>query len=147
MDPRVLKLRTPKDCEQFAKNVSERGRPDLAQEARRRAIEIRAESYGAETEAERQCLQAIYAYEELLSAKNGRRTRASRTWQMINRYGLLEAVERAVNRESDASGYTALAEMGLEDLSFEAIVSRYPDLFSQETVERANERISKRNDA
>jgi len=41
MDERVLRLTTPKDYEQFAKNVEEK-LPDLAREARRGAIELRA---------------------------------------------------------------------------------------------------------
>jgi len=142
MDERVEKLQTPEACERFAKNAEERDRPDLAQEARRKVVELRAEAYGAKTEAERECLEAVYAYEEILSAKNGRRTRASRTWQMINKHRILPAVERAVNRAHETAGYTALLEMGLEDDAFEAVVIKYPDLFFPEgAVERSRERI------
>jgi hypothetical protein len=84
MDERILRLNSAKDCEQFAKNVEGKF-PDLAREARRRAIELRAADHKAESEAEREALQAVYAYEEVLSAKNRKKTRASRTWQMINR--------------------------------------------------------------
>ena len=34
MDPRVAKLKTPQECETFAKNARERGAPQLAEEAR-----------------------------------------------------------------------------------------------------------------
>lgn len=141
MDERVKKLKTPEDCERFAKNAAECNRPDLAQEARKRAVELRAESYGAKSQAERECLEAVYAYEEILSAKNGRKTKASRTWQMIKKHGILPAVERAVNRPQEAAGYTALLEMGLEDFAFEAVVVKYPELFSKEAVARCEERI------
>lgn len=116
-------------------------RPDLALEARQRAIELKAGAHGAETEAERKCLEAIYAYEEILTARNKRRTRADRTWQMIKRHGILIAVERAVNRPKETAGYAALVEMGLEDFAFEAVVVRYPELFSEEAVARSKERI------
>ena len=142
MDERVKKLKTPRDCEIFAKNVTERGRPDLAQEARQRSVQLKAESYGATTDAERECLEAVYAYEEVLSAKNGKKTKASRTWQMIKKHGILPAVERAVNRPQETAGYTALLEMGLEDYAFEAVVQKYPGLFSEEAVARCAERIS-----
>jgi len=56
MDERVLRLKNPKDCEQFAKNV-EAKLPELAREARRRAIELRAAEYNAQSEAEREALQ------------------------------------------------------------------------------------------
>jgi hypothetical protein len=141
MDERVLKLKTPHECQIFAKNVSERGRPDLAQDARKRSLQLKAEIYGATTEAERECLEAVYAYEEVLSEKNGKKTSASRTWQMIKKHGILPAVERAVNRPQETAGYTALLEMGLEDYAFEAVVVKYPELFSAEAVERCAERI------
>jgi hypothetical protein len=140
MDERVTNLMTPEECERFAKNALERNRRDLADEARKKAVELRAQAHGAKTQAERECLEAIYAYEEVLTAKNGRRTRASRTWQMLKRHGILGAVERAVNREAETAGYTALLEMGLQDYAFEAVVIRYPELFSPETVQRSKAR-------
>jgi hypothetical protein len=141
MDERVMKLKTPEECEVFARNVAERGRSDLAQQAVKRAVELRAASYGAKTMAEQECLRAIYAYEELLTKKNGRRTKASRTWQMIHRHGILPAAERAVNREAPTQGYKALIEMGLQEYAFEAVILRYPKLFSPEAVRRSTERM------
>ena len=96
---------------------------------------------------EKEALQAVSAYEEILTRKNGKRTRASRTWQMINRHGILPAIERAVDRESDATGYLTLVEMHMTDLAFEAVVLRHPDNFSAETVERARQRLQDWKDA
>jgi len=142
MDEKVAKLKTPDECERFAKNALERNRRDLADEARKRAVELRAATYGAKTQAERECLEAVYAYEEVLSSKRGgRRIRASRTWQMIQRHGILGAVERAVNRDVETTGYTALLEMGLQDYAFEAVVVRHPELFSPETVRHSRMRV------
>ena len=67
MDERVRNLKTPEQCEIFARNATERDRPDLADEARVRGVQLRAESYGAKTDAEREAIQAIYAYEEVLT--------------------------------------------------------------------------------
>ncbi len=141
VDYRIMKLKTPKDCDIFAKNAEEHGRSDLAHEAHRKAIELKAEGHGAMTQAESECLEAVYAYERILTERNGRTTRASRTWQMIKRRGILPAVERAVNRPHETAGYTALLEMGLEKFAFEAVIVRYPDLFSDEAVQRSKERI------
>ncbi len=141
MDERVRKIKTAKGCEIFAKNAQERGRPDLANEAKRRAVEIRAEEYGAQSAAENEAIQAIYAYEEVLTRKNGKRTRASRTWQMIKRHGIIESVERAVNRDAETQGYTALVAMGLEDFAFEAVILRHPELFSEAAVKKSRERM------
>ncbi|OUR83988.1 hypothetical protein A9Q82_01545 [Cycloclasticus sp. 46_120_T64] len=141
MDDRVKKIDTPEKCEVFARNCIERGRDDLAQEAKERAVQLRAEAYGAETQAEREALEAVYAYEEVLSTKNGKKTRAGRTWQMITRHGIIGAVERAVNRPTETQGYTSLVEMGLKDYAFENVILRYPDLFSEQAVNISRERM------
>jgi len=140
MDKRIARLETPEECEQFILNVQARF-PDLARAARRRAVELRAATHGATTTAEREALEAVYAYERVLSEKRGKNVRASRTWPMIKRHGIIEAVERAVNRKADTAGYKALAEMGMQDLAFEAVVLRHPDVFSAEAVARSAERL------
>ena len=45
MDPRVENLKNVTDCESFAVNARERGAPDLADQACKRGIQIRAEVY------------------------------------------------------------------------------------------------------
>jgi hypothetical protein len=144
MNDLIAKLKTPDECAIFEKNVTERGRPDLALASRKRAVELHAIQHGAATDVERECLEAVFAYEQVLSAKNGKKTRASRTWPMIERHGILGAVERAVDRKDDAAGYTSLLEMGLEDYAFEAVILRHPTSFSSEAVNRAKARINAR---
>ena len=140
MDERVARLKTPEDCEQFAINIRLK-LPDLVQVARRRAVELRAASYGAESPAELAAVEAVYAYERVLSDAKGKKSRASRTWQMITRHGIIEAVERAVKRPVDPAGFTALAEIGMLDLAFESVVRRHPDVFSAEAVASSTERL------
>jgi hypothetical protein len=140
------RLTTAEECESLANNVQE-SNPALAIAARRRAVELRATKHGAKTVAEQEALRSVYAYEEGLSKKRGRRTRASRTWQMIDRHGIIGAVERAVNRKEETIGYTLLREMGMEDFAFEIVVVRYPNLFSPEAVTRSQARIDKWKDA
>ncbi|MGF1732144.1 hypothetical protein [Photobacterium kasasachensis] len=142
MDGRVLKLKTVESCEKFKSNALRLGESELAKQATLRAVAIRAEQYGCETEAERLAIEAVYAYEEVLSNRNGKKTRASRTWQMIERRGVIDAVERAVNREDVTQGYKSLAEMGLEEFAFEAVILKFPELFSQEVVKKSKERLS-----
>ena len=141
MDPRVAKLKTSKDCEKFAANAERLGLDDIVADARKRAVELRAQEHGSSTDAEKECLKAVYAYEEVISKKNGRRTRANRTWQMIKRHGIIGAAERAVNRDTETMGYRALEEMGLQEFAFEAVILRYPHLFSNEAVEKSRERL------
>ncbi len=141
MDPRVARLTNVADCESFAVNARERGAPELADQARKRAVQIRADSHGAQSEVERDCLQAVYAYEEILSAQKGRRQPASRTWQMIKKHGIIPAVERVVTKREVSSGFTALAEMGLMDYAFEAVILRHPESFSEEAISMSKQRM------
>lgn len=120
------------------------GDAELADQARKRAVQIRAQSYGANSDVERDCLQAVYAYEEVLSSQKGRRQSASRTWQMIKRHGIIPAVERVVTKREVSSGFTALADMGLMDYAFEAVILRHPDSFSAEAVAMSKQRMEGR---
>lgn len=140
MDERISRLTTPEQCEQVALNVESR-LPELAREARRRAVELRAAAHGAKSEAEREALEAVYAYEKVLSMTRGRNVRASRTWQMITRHGIIMAVERAVNRSRETTGYKALIDMGMQDFAFEAVICRHPNVFSPEALKRSKERL------
>lgn len=142
MDPRVAKLKTPQECETFANNARERGAPQLADEARQRAVQLRAEAHGSKTDVERECLEAVYAYEEVLSVQKGKKVHASRTWPMIRQHGVLPAVERIVMKRQESVGFTALAEMGLKDFAFEAVILRHPEHFSAEAVARSRERLA-----
>src|SRR3990167_10427443 len=92
MDPRIARAKTPQECESLAKNASDRNEPQLAKAAKKRAVELRALEHGAASDAEREALEAIYAVEEIATQRNGRKTKASRTWQSIARYGILENV-------------------------------------------------------
>lgn len=145
MDPRVAKLKTPEECATFARNVRERGAPELAEEALQRAVQLRAEAHGPKSDVERECLEAIYAYEEVLSAQKGKRQRASRTWPMIQERGILPAVERIVLKRAESAGYSALAEMGLKKFAFEAVILRHPEHFSPDAVARSRERLVEGN--
>jgi len=134
MSGHIAKLKTPDECVTFAKNALRLGRHDLVKEAKKKELQLKAKIYGATTEAEIEAIAAVFAYEEVLSRKNGKPTRASRTWPMIERYGIMAAVERAVNRNDVTMGYNALKEIGLEEFAFESVILRYPELFSSEAV-------------
>ncbi|HAX93262.1 MAG TPA: hypothetical protein DCY25_04815 [Bacteroidales bacterium] len=136
MDEIIRLLKTPEECEQIARLFVE-----LSNQARRKAIELRALSHGNERKVETELLKAIYAYEDVLAEKNKRRTKASRTWQMVKRHGIIEAAQRAANRPIDAPGYKTLVERGLEDLTFEAIIVRFPENFKKEVVEVSKRRL------
>lgn len=134
-------LETPAECDQLIANVEKRN-PELAKRAVRKKVELLAGKHAAESDAEIEALQVIYAYEEVLTKINGRRTKAARTWQLVKKYGVIGAVEKAVNRKDETMGYRVLVDMGLQDLAFEVIVLRYPHLFSPEALAISKKRMN-----
>jgi uncharacterized protein YecA (UPF0149 family) len=133
-------LKTPEDCEQVALNV-EAKQPAFAVAARRKAIEIKASTHKATTEAEEHALQAVYAYERVMTLARGRKTRATRQWQMVTKLGIITAMESIVKTPTESTGYEALVKMGMQDMSFEAVVLRHPDVFSAEAVAKSQQSI------
>jgi hypothetical protein len=142
MDELVLRCKTHEECLIFAKNATERGHPELAQQARIYSLELRANEHNPKSELERDALKALFAYEDVLTEKNRKTTRASRTREMIDNHGMIGAIERAVNRPDDPEGFTLLKNLGLDEFAFEHIVLRYPDRFSVEAQERAKTRLA-----
>jgi hypothetical protein len=64
---------------------------------------------------------------------------------MIERRGIIAAVEQVVSRSDESMGYEALVKAGMQDKAFEAVVVRHPEAFSARTVERARERLARRD--
>ena len=130
MDELVLRINDPELCYVFAKNARRRGRPELALQAYRRAVDLRAEEHGATSEAELDALRAIYAYEEALSYVKGKRTRATGTWQMVNRHGIFSTVLRRLRARDSEDMLPALKELGMADYSYQAVLDAHPEAFS-----------------
>ena len=78
----------------------------------------------------------------MLTRRNGKKTRATGTWQAIKRYGIIEAVQRAVSRPPEAVGNVTLRDLGLEDLTFEALVVRHEASFSEAAINASKARLA-----
>lgn len=137
MDPRVEKLKTPKECDDFIVNARARGREDLTREAHRHSVELRVKAHGSKSAAEEDCVRALHAYDEALRASG---KRSSGIWSLVKQHGVFSAVDRIVSRPDDKERKAAIAAVGLETLSLEAAVIAHPGEFSFEAVERAKER-------
>ena len=141
MPVEIPSLDAPEKYEQYALNV-EGHAPEKTQEARRRAVKLRATRDGAKTDVERECLEAIYAYEWTLFKKHGKRQRASYTWRMVGERGIIPAVEHAVTRQRETAGYRGLQAEGMLDMAFEAVVLRHKEMFSADAVKKSEERLA-----
>lgn len=127
----VERINDPKLCYVFARNATHRGRPELALEAYRRAVDLRAEQHETQTDAEFAAVRAIYAYEEALSYSKGKRTRATGTWQLVNRHGVLPAINKRLTSRNGDGVLPVLKELGMEDYSFEAVSEAFPQEMQQ----------------
>ncbi len=126
----VSRIKDPELCYVFAKNARRNGHPELAMQAYRRAVELRAGTHAAASPAETAALRAIYAYEEALSFTRGRRTRATGTWQLVNRHGVLPALRKRLRSRNVDDVQPVLTQLGLADYSFSAVEAAYPEAFA-----------------
>lgn len=144
MDERVARLRTSQEARVFAANALRLGHLHLADEARQRAIELKATEDGYLSPAQRAIASALYAYEDQQTRLKGRKFRAIRTRQMFERHGVLAAAERMVLNNSPSKGYEVLEDAGLQELSFEAIIIRFPKEFSAKAIDASQARLQGR---
>ncbi|MBP6700602.1 MAG: hypothetical protein KA135_05115 [Halioglobus sp.] len=126
----VSRIKDPELCYVFAKNARRSGRPELALQAHRHAVELRAGKHNASSQAEAAALRAIYAYEEALSFSRGKRTRATGTWQLVNRHGVLPAVGKRLRSRDADEVQPVLVQLGMADYSFSAVEAAYPEAFT-----------------
>ncbi|MEB2122844.1 hypothetical protein VDS34_06020 [Xanthomonas campestris pv. campestris] len=141
MEERISKLKTSSDAKTFAENARRLGQPDLEASALRRVAELRAQEEGYTTPAQQAIAAALYAYEERQSKAKGRSFRAQRTRQMLEKHGSLAAAERMVMSKKPSTGYEVLDGAGLQELTFEAIIDRFPEEFSDAAVTAARARL------
>ncbi len=127
----VERIKEPELCYVFAKNAERRGHPELALQAFRRAVDLRAADHETQSDAEFAAVRAIYAYEEAMSYRKGKRTRAPGTWQLVNRHGLLSAVHKRIQSKSGDDVQPVLEELGMGEYSFEAVGKAYPEDIQQ----------------
>ena len=125
----VLRINDPDKCYVFARNAERNGHPELAMQACRRAVDLRSEQYPVNCAAEKAAVRAIFAYEEAMSYAKGKRTRAIGTWQLVSRRGLIEAVVKRLTSRGGRDVTATPKELDMEDYSFTAVQSAYPEVF------------------
>ena len=142
MDERIARLKTSQEAHQVAENARLKGLFDLQAEALEHAKTLQAKEEGYMTPAEIAIATALYTYEEEQSRlKKKANFRAHRLRGMLKRHGALKTAERkALDRES-STGFAVLEEAGKQDLTFEAIIVRYPDEFTEEAFAAAQARL------
>ncbi len=85
--------------------------------------------------------ETLAAYEQLLTDKNGRTTKASRTRQKLKNKGVVQCLEDWAISTTPTEGFGLLIENGLVKLTGEFLVLKYPDRFSALAVATARARL------
>ena len=132
----VSRISKPELCYVFANNAVKRGHEDLALQAYRRAVDLRAEAHEGVSDAERQALKSFYAYEEALSYGQRKRKRATGTWQIVKKLGILPTLAKRLASKTGVDVAEVLKTLKMEDYSFETIAKAI-DLDNLDTAEAA----------
>ena len=87
-------------------------------------------------------LAIMKIYEEFLTEKNGRKTRASYTWRKVANLGLRQALADWALSKQAASGFTQLVDDDKIEHTAEHLVVSFPDQFQRNVVEAAQLRLN-----
>ena len=80
-------------------------------------------------------VKVIKIYEEVIGHP------ATRTWPMIEKYGVIEALSRLMISPDLQTGFKALRDINQLDKTFETLVVRFKHLFKPNIVEAAQWRL------
>lgn len=121
-------------------NAKRLGRDDIWREAFRKLCSLEGEE---QTEPlHRDFYETLAAYEYLLSQKNGRATRASRTRLKLKSKGVIQCLEDWVTSKTPTEGYELLMANDLAEMTGEKLVLKYPEKFSADAIAAAKARIA-----
>jgi hypothetical protein len=139
VDPATLK--DASKVENLMANARKQNETALADACFRRLCELRGE--GFETPLERRFWSTVAAFEQLLSAKNGRKTVASRTRQKVARVGVKQILKDWALSVDPSDGFAQLVDAGQGDLAGEYIVVEFSPEFDAHVVQAALARLQK----
>jgi hypothetical protein len=86
--------------------------------------------------------ETLAAYEQLLTEKNNRTTRATRTRQKLANKGIVQCLEDWAVSSTPTDGFELLVANGLAELTGEYLVLKYHDRFSHRAVAAARLRLA-----
>ncbi len=86
--------------------------------------------------------ETLAAYEQLLTQKNGRTTKATRTRQKLKNKGVVRCLEDWAISKAPTEGFDLLVKHGLIELTGEYLVLKYPAHFSATAIATATTRLN-----
>ena len=136
----ISKYTNATDLRNLMANAKRLERDDVWWEAFRRLCEL--EGMDQTDPLHRDFYEMLAAYEELLTEKNGRTTRASRTRQKLKNRGVVQCLEDWAVSSASTQGFELLIQNGLGELTGEYLVLKYPDSFSDKAITAARIRLA-----
>jgi len=120
-------------------NATRVGDNDISRRAFRRLCAL--EGLDQSDPLHRDFYETLAAYELLLTQKNGRTTKASRTRQKLKNKGVISCLEDWAISKAPTEGFELLVQHGLIELTGEYLVLKYPAHFSTTAVTTAKTRL------
>ena len=120
-------------------NAKRMNRDDVWREAFRRLCAL--DGIDQTDPLHRDFYETLAAYEQLLTEKNRRTTRASRTRQKLKNKGVVQCLEDWAVSSAPTEGFDLLVKNDMAELTGEYLVLKYPDHFSSKAVAAAKTRL------
>ena len=117
---------------------------DLLEELKIKEIELFCESMNAKPPLEYSFWEQVWHYEQFLSEKNKKKTYARYTRRAVEDLGVKTFLENLV-RKPETLGFKSLEEFNSLDISYEQVVLKHADEFDADVIDKANERLSKKD--
>lgn len=127
------------DLRTLMANAKRLGRDDVWREAFRRFCAL--EGADQADPLDRGFFEMLAAYEQLLSERNARATRASPIRLKVRNKGVVHCLEEWTTSKTPTESYELLTEKGFPEFTGEHLVLKYADRFSPEAVAGAKARI------
>lgn len=134
----ISRMTDPQRLRVPMRNAERLGRPDVKDNAFRRLCVL--EGVACEDPLERDFYTTLNAYEELLTEKNGRTTKASRTRQKLRRKGPRECLADWALGHATEGFHACKAKMW--ELTGEYLVVKHHSQFEPHVVRAARERLN-----
>ena len=128
------------DLTKLMANAKRLGEDETYKQAFVRRCELEGVDYS--DPMHRDFYQALAAYELTLEEKHGRKQAAGRTRQKLKNKGVEQCLIDWASSSQETSGFVALAERGLMELTAEHVVLKYADRFDPGVVAAAQRRLS-----
>ena len=119
-------------------NAKRLGRDDIYRLAFARKCAL--EGLTMDDPVEREFYTVLAAYEELLTEKNGRTTKANRTRQKMKNKGIHQClIDWTLGSPTD--GFKLLVERDMPEMTAEFLVQKYANKFPEDVVAAAKDRL------